>query len=750
MIEARRLLVTGIVQGVGFRPFVAREANRHHLSGWVLNGPHGVEIHVEGRPEELDAFEAALRARTPPAAHVTDVGSEGVASRGLSGFRIRSSDQAGRPTVRVAPDLAICGECLHELFDAKGRRFEYPYINCTNCGPRYTIVRSLPYDRERTTMAAWPLCPDCADEYHDSLDRRFHAEPIACPACGPRYHLVEERPSEAEFHSVFARAAQMLREGAIVAIKGIGGYHLSCDGNNAAAIERLRSRKYRKSRPFAVMARDLAATRMLVEVDSNIEALLTSPARPIVLLPARASLPGVAPDHRELGVMLPYAPVHHLLFAADAPEVLVMTSANRSSDPIAFEDGDARKRLAGVADAFLVGERPIARRADDSVVRAAPGGSMVLRRGRGLAPAVVARLPDSRPILAVGPDLKNTVTLVIGGQALMSQHIGDLEYLSAYDAWRETIRDLLTMYDVNWDDVLVVHDAHPHYVSTTGALQFPARAHRAVQHHRAHVASVLAERGALDTCVLGVAFDGTGYGDDGTIWGGEMFVGSIAGGLARVASLRPFALPGGDAAARWPMQAAAGLLSDLEALPDLTAPPFSFTTRYTQARALARSGLRTFTCTSAGRLFDAAAALLGFTHQIDYEGQAAVWLENLAWRANGGPSLPFDIMDVHLDFRPTLGAMIEGRIAGDEIAALAWAFHEAFAAGLSAMLAQLCDLYGMDTVVLSGGTFQNALLVDLLRARMPHSIRLWLNAEAPPNDGGISLGQAALAAAMGV
>jgi hydrogenase maturation protein HypF len=344
--------------------------------------------------------------------------------------------------------------------------------------------------------------------------------------------------------------------------------------------------------------------------------------------------------------------------------------------------------------------------------------------------------------------LKNSVTLVINGEALLSQHIGDLEYLSAYDAWRDTIRDLTTMYEVNWDDVLVVHDAHPHYVSTVGALQLPARSHRAVQHHRAHVASVLAERGALDTTVIGVAFDGTGYGDDGTIWGGEVFVGSVASGLSRVASLRPFALPGGDAAARWPMQAAAGLLSELEALPDLTEPPFSFTTRYGQARALARGGLRTFTCTSAGRLFDAAAALLGFTHQIDYEGQAAVRLENLACGANSGPPLPFDITDVHLDFRPTLRAMIDGRLAGDEIPALARAFHEALAAGLSAMLDRLCELHGVDTVVLSGGTFQNALLVDRVRARLPRSIRLWLNAEVPPNDGGISLGQAAMAAAM--
>jgi hydrogenase maturation protein HypF len=745
MMDARRFLVRGPVQGVGFRPFVARLARVHNLYGWVLNAHHGVEIHVEGAGTGIAAFTRALETQAPPAAHVESLDLREVPAHGFGTFLIRASQRDDIPTARISADLPVCDECVREMLDPTARRFEYPYINCTNCGPRFSIVKALPYDRERTTMAPWALCSDCRAEYEDPSDRRFHAEPVACPQCGPQYRLVE-RHAEERGRSAIARAAQLLRAGALVAIKGIGGYHLCCDALNPSAVRELRERKYRKSRPFALMARDPAIARTIVELDSDGETLLTSPARPIVLLRALVMLRDVAPDCDELGVMLPYAPVHHLLFIAGAPEIIVMTSANHSSEPIAFEDADALERLDGIVDSFLIGERPIARRVDDSVVRPQCSSPMILRRGRGYAPGIVTSLPTSRPILALGADLKNTVTLVIRGDALVSQHIGDLEYVSAYEAFRSTIHDLLAMYEVNWADVIVAHDQHPHYASTTYTLGLPTRDCVAVQHHRAHIASVLAEQGALEIRVIGVAFDGTGYGDDGTIWGGEFLLGSVAEGFCRVGSLSPFALPGGDAAARWPVQATAGLFFDDDDPPDLATPPFNFPKQYDQAVRLARRGLRTFTCTSAGRLFDAAAALLGFTRAVEYEAQAAVWLENLARANNYCSPLPFELRESHLDFRPTLRALVEERRRGDDISRLARAFHETIAEGICVMAHRLCEIHNVGIVVLSGGTFQNVLLLDAVRRRLQPSLQPWTNRAVPPNDGGISLGQAAIAA----
>ena len=746
VIEARHFVVRGTVQGVGFRPFVARLAGTHGLAGWVLNASSGVEIHVEGRRPAIEAFAKALEADAPPASEIVAVDAAETARTGLDRFLIRESQHQGALTVRISADLPICDACLSEMLDPEARRFEYPYINCTNCGPRYSLVYALPYDRERTTMSHWRLCSACEAEYHDPRDRRFHAEPVACPACGPHYQLVDAHSGHRETRAAIARAATLLQDGAVLAIKGIGGYHLCCNAANAAAVASLRMRKYRKSRPFAVMARNLAVAQALVDLDPSAEAVLTSVARPITLMRARVSLAEVAPGHRELGVMLPYAPIHHLLFRAGAPDVLVMTSANRSSEPIAYEDADALHRLAGIADAFLVGDRPIARRVDDSVVRPGVSGPVILRRARGYAPGVVARLPASQPILAVGADLKNSIPVVVGGDAVVSQHVGDLEHAPAYDAFRQTIHDLVAIYQLNWTDVIVAHDSHPHYASTTHALDLPARNRVAVQHHRAHVASVLAEHGALDTPIVGVAFDGTGYGDDGTIWGGEFFVGSVSRGLSRAASLQPFVLAGGDAAARSPIRAAAGVLHALEDLPDLTAPPFCFSKRYTHARQIASHGLRTFPCTSAGRLFDAVAALLGFTGEIEYEGQAAEWLEQLAWRVPDCEPLPFQLTDRHVDLRCALRAIIDRRITGDDVTLIARAFHEAVAASIAAMATRLCDEHRLSTVVVSGGTFQNSLLLESLRRRLPQRVSVWSNRRVPPNDGGISLGQAACAA----
>ena len=525
MASACSIRVRGVVQGVGFRPFVYRLARANTLGGWVLNGEEGVEIYLEGAEQGLQAFVREMKTQPPPAASIAEMEVQEVAPLGVNGFTIRESQRRMRPTVRISPDLPVCQDCLEELFDPRNPRCGYPYINCTNCGPRYTVVLGLPYDRGSTTMKDWPLDDYCAEEFRDAGNRRFHAQPVACPACGPSYYLQPQEKTLPGTDSAIHHAAELLSAGKIVAVKGLGGYHLACDARNPAAVAALRERKYRKEKPFAVMARDLAEARRLVELSANSENLLTSIARPIVLAPAKAELIGVAPQNNELGVMLPYTPLHHLLFAAGAPQALVMTSANRSSEPIAYEDDDALKRLTGIADAFLIGQRPIARRVDDSVVRDGAFGPVILRRARGYAPGAVATVPCERPILALGADLKNSITLVVDGQAFVSQHIGDLEHYEAFCAFQETIADLVAMYDVDWDELLVAHDSHPQYVSALHASGLGARQTVAVQHHRAHVASVLAERGEWDKRVLGVSFDGTGYGDDGTIWGGEIFAG---------------------------------------------------------------------------------------------------------------------------------------------------------------------------------------------------------------------------------
>ena len=745
MTIARTVRVHGMVQGVGFRPFVFRLARANSLAGWVLNEPHGVDIHLEGAEPALQAFLNDLEKRAPAAARITAVEVGATEQTGLDDFTIRESRTSGRPTVRISPDLPVCADCLAELFDPCNPRFGYPYINCTNCGPRYTVIESLPYDRANTTMKHWPMDALCSVQYSEPLDRRFHAQPIACPVCGPQYHMEPSVPLAIE------TTAQLLRDGRIVAVKGIGGYHLACDAMNAAAVHALRERKFRKEKPFAVMVRDIEIARRLADISSESEALLTSVARPIVLVPAKVELLGVAPGNSEVGLLLPYAPLHHLLFAAGAPDILVMTSANRSSEPIAYEDDDARSQLSGIADAFLIGERPIARRVDDSVARAGVFGPVILRRSRGYAPGAAARLPIERPLLAVGADLKNTVTLVVDGQAFVSQHIGDLDHYAALQSFEQTIRDLVSMYEVSWDNLLVVHDLHPQYASTVHAQGLPSPEKLAVQHHRAHIASVLAEKEAWEERVIGVSFDGTGYGDDGSIWGGEFFAGSMIEGFRRVMHLRTAALPGGDASARYPVQCAAGFLSQIDALPALAEPPFRFPRRYQDALQLIDKKIRTFETTSVGRLFDAAAALLGFTREISFEGQAAMWLEQLARTAFTSDAYPFPIDANTLDFRPLLSAVAQDRLHGKEPAAIARAFQRGVAVGLCAALRMLCENHGVCTIALSGGVFQNEMLLHDTKAILePDAIRIWTNAAAPPNDGGISLGQAAMAAFEGV
>jgi hydrogenase maturation protein HypF len=747
MPNAYSIRVRGVVQGVGFRPFVYRLACSNDVKGWVLNAEEGVEVHVEGEEDRLQSFIEQIKSQAPQAALIVDLHAEPAEAFGSTEFVIRESTGNRQPTVRISPDLPVCEACLKELFDPEDQRYHYPYINCTNCGPRYSVIQSLPYDRPNTTMADWRLDSYCASEYSDPANRRFHAQPVGCPACGPHYIFRVGDEIVRGDEEAIGKAAQYLQAGRIVAVKGLGGYHLACDAHYSEAVFALRARKYRKEKPFALIVKNIDIARGLIDLSPDAEALLNFTARPIVLARARTELPGVAPDNDDLGVMLPYTPSHHLLFAAGAPEVLVMTSANRSSEPIAYRDEDALQQLSGIADAFLIGQRPIARRVDDSVARVGAFGPAILRRARGYAPGAAATLPIDRPVLALGSDLKNTITLVVNGQAFVSQHIGDLDHYQSLCAFRETIQDFLSMYEINANELLLVHDAHPQYASTIHASDLRASETIAVQHHRAHIASVLAERGAWDKRVIGVSFDGTGYGDDGSIWGGEIFAGSIREGFDRVAHLRSALLPGGDAAASFPVQAASGFLAQLDDLPDLTAPPFSFPARYFDALQLVHSKLRAFSTTSMGRLFDTAAALLGFTREVTFEGQAAMWVERLASRASTSDAYPFPFVEAELDFRPLLDAVIRDRLRGRDKNEIARAFQRGIAVGLRNAIVTLCPANGTDAVVLSGGVFQNELLLHDLKSLLEQEhLQIWTNRVVPSNDGGISLGQAALAA----
>ncbi|HZZ71831.1 MAG TPA: carbamoyltransferase HypF [Pirellulales bacterium] len=743
---AKQLVLRGIVQGVGFRPFVFRLAQEEAICGWVCNGATGVEIHAEGAEENLERFVSRLQAQAPPAAQIARLEVQPSAWQAYRDFQIVDSQQAPVPTARISPDLNLCADCRCELLDPADRRFQYPYINCTHCGPRYSIVLRLPYDRGATTMASWPLCERCRAEYENPANRRFHAQPVACAECGPNYRLENGGATLAQGMRAIEQAAALLRTGQIVAIKGIGGYHLACAAENAAAVAALRTRKFRKEKPFALLARDLAVASGLVEIGPAEQSLLESPARPIVLLWAKRELLGVAPDQDRLGIMLPSSPLHELLFAAGAPAALVLTSGNRSNEPIAYEDDDALRRLAGIADAFLVGERPIARRVDDSVAIVRQGRPALLRRARGYAPGAIVTLPATEPILALGSDLKNTIALVVEGQVFVSQHLGDLGEADANRAFAETVCDLMAMYRVSPDKVTVVHDLHPQFHSTRFAEQFRPSATHAVQHHVAHIASVLAETELLHERVLGVAFDGTGYGLDGTIWGGEFFAGDLTAGFNRIASIRSVKMPGGDAAARLPLQAAAGFLADGDALDQFGArrlESIGLAGRFTHALALVRRNVRCIESTSVGRLFDAVAAIAGFQREISFEGQAAMWLEHQARQVAPQAAYAFP----RFDHRPLFAASLRDRLEGRSASEIASAFHAALAAATADAVQELAAQHGCATVALSGGVFQNELLCEQISALLETaSLRIVFNSLVPANDGGIALGQAALMA----
>jgi hydrogenase maturation protein HypF len=746
--------VEGVVQGVGFRPYVYSLATGLGLSGLVGNDATGVFIEIEGPPARVRDFLARLEQDAPPLARVETVSTTAIAPSGGTGFSIVASEPGGRRQALVSADSATCADCLAELADPGDRRFGYPFINCTNCGPRFTIVRDVPYDRPLTTMAGFALCAACAAEYHDPADRRFHAQPVCCPACGPRLRLLDAAGGEVAAADPIAAAAALLAAGGVLAVKGLGGYHLAVDAGSESAAASLRARKHREDKPFALMAADLEAAREVGEINATAASLLTGRGRPIVLLPRLRPGDGtpvaraVAPGARQLGVMLPYTPLHHLLLR-ELGRPIVLTSGNVSDEPIVYDDEDALARLAGIADGFLAHDRPIHIRTDDSVVRAFRGREMVIRRSRGYVPEPI-RLGAAavRPVLGCGAELKNTFCLGKDDRAFVSQHIGDLANYETYRSFTEGIAHFRRLFDVI--PRVVAHDLHPEYLSTKYALECEDVDLVAVQHHHAHIASCLADNGE-EGPVIGVAFDGTGYGTDGTIWGGEFLIADLTG-FSRAGFLAPVPLPGSAAAIRQPWRMAAAYLDAAcpDGLPDGLAVVRRNAARWADVLAVARSGLNSPLTSSAGRLFDAAAAVLGVRDVINYEGQAAVELEQLADPAelSGYPAGISEGEQVRVAGADLIRAVVDDVRGGTEPAVIAARFHNGVADAITRTCAILRARSGLGVVALSGGVFQNLLLLGRTASRLEaDGFRVLLHRRVPPNDGGISLGQVAVAAA---
>ena len=762
-MAGRQITVRGRVQGVGFRPFVWRLAQDAGVTGHVLNDNAGVRIAVWGADATLDAFQCRLTQSPPPLAQIASITAEVMdATAPAPGFHIAQSGR-GAVQTEITPDAATCPDCLAEMRDPANRRFRYPFTNCTHCGPRLSIVTGLPYDRARTSMAAFTMCADCAREYSDPADRRFHAQPNACPVCGPQVWL-EDATGRIACDDPVAEVARRLAAGKIIAIKGIGGVHLACDATNAAAVQRLRDRKQRVAKPFALMARDLGQIAAYCMVSNAETALLQSPAAPIVLLQARPDRPlaGIAPGLNRIGVMLPHSPLHHLLMDAVAGP-LVMTSGNVSGAPQVTTNDGTRERLAGIADAFLLHDRDIVNRLDDSLMRLDQGGPAILRRGRGLAPAPLT-LPegfaDLPPTLAMGAELKTTFCLLKDSQSVLSQHIGDLTDAETYADYRAKIALFTDLYDVSPEVIAV--DLHPDYLSTRWGTQVATKTGAKlvrVQHHHAHLASCLAENGIAPDAgpSVGIILDGAGLGTDGTIWGGEVLLGDYCG-FDRMACFAPVPLPGGDQAARQPWrnllaQLIAAFGADWQAriagtpiAAGLATKPVAVTSQ------MIAQGLNAPLASSAGRLFDAVAAALGIAFdQQDYEGQAAMQLEALIGDTEGEGGYPAALSDTGvLSWEPLWTALIADLRKGTAPGIIAARFHAGLACQLAEAAAKAAETGQTDRVVLSGGVMQNRVLAHQLEKHLQNNgLRVLCHRRLPANDGGLSLGQACIAALQG-
>ncbi|TAN43362.1 MAG: carbamoyltransferase HypF [Nitrospirae bacterium] len=757
-MERLNITVKGIVQGVGFRPFVYNLATRMGLKGHVTNTAAGVEIEVEG--EQVEGFTERLRAEAPPLAKILGIEVSRLDCSGAAEFVIRESTDDGRYTL-ISPDISVCPDCLAELRDPHDRRYAYPFINCTNCGPRYSITLSVPYDRPNTTMRSFTMCPACEAEYRDPADRRFHAQPNACPVCGPAVSLVDAAGEMLGGGEPVAGAVRLLKEGKVLAIKGLGGFHLACDALNADAVATLRQRKRKNNKPFALMAPDLQTIGTFCHLTERDRELLLSEKRPIVLLRKKedCSLPeAVSPQNNHIGFMLPYTPLHYLLFSsADASpgrpcfDALVMTSGNLAEEPLVRLNDEARAKLSGIADAFLMHDRDIFMRVDDTVMKVSQhrdgGVPSFIRRSRGYVPEPVALKDDGPDVMGCGADLKNTFCLTRGGYAIVSQHIGDMENYETLQFYEESLKNLKAVYRA--EPVAIVHDLHPGYLSTRWALgQTQAELH-ALQHHYAHIGSVMAEKGITGK-VIGIAFDGSGYGDDGSLWGGEFLIAGIDG-FKRAGHIMPVPLPGGETAIREPWRTA---ISYLKAAAGDEAAHYcaeaGLVERYGETAVqniLKISDQRQFSPLSsgAGRLFDAAAALIGVCDRNTFEGEAAMALEAIA--ADGiGEQYPVDIRfsDLMLiDFSMTFFAMIKDLKNGLPKGVISAKFHNTVAAAAAHVAVKLSATYNIRKVALSGGVFQNScLLGKVIENLRPEWLDLYINEIVPCNDAGISLGQA--------
>lgn len=780
-----QLQVRGVVQGVGFRPWIYNLARRHSLAGFVLNSPRGVFIEIEGPPASIESFLAALHTEAPPLVRIAEILRSEIPPAGESAFVIRESDAAGSAFALVPPDICVCDACLADTRDPANRRFDYPFTNCTNCGPRYSIIRDVPYDRPLTTMAEFAMCPACLGEYRDPADRRFHAQPNACPVCGPRLilqvphrvSLAPSQPSPADPRPLLTRVAALLASGGIVAWKGLGGYQLACDATSPAAVEELRRRKHRSEKPFAVMVADAAAASAHCFLSPEERVVLVSRERPIVLLrrrPESSLAAAVSPGNPATGLMLPSTPMHDILFRILREQwgrepALIMTSGNLSEEPIVIDNAEAESRLAAVAEAFVHHNRPIHTRVDDSVVRVLPGQpaqTMLIRRARGYAPTPVFLGRGDAEVLAAGAQQKNTLCLTRAGFALPSQHLGDLENYETLQFFEQTLERMSRLFHVR--PTAVAHDLHPGYLSTQFAQRHAAERELRlipVQHHHAHIASCMAEH-HLQGEVIGVAWDGTGLGPEPapatTIWGGEFLVASYTA-FTRRARLRPILLPGGDSAVREPFRVARSYLLDLEdgcPAPFLPAwesaiPP----DRLRIVDAMLRRRVNTLPTSSAGRLFDAVASLIGLRHIVSFEGQAAIMLEAAAdeW-SDEAPPYAFDLglaaegelwalsSELCVDFRPAIRAILDDVLRRTPQPCIAARFHATLIAAIAAVCARLRDSTGLDRVCLSGGCFQNArLLSGSVASLHAAGFHVFTHREVPANDGGISLGQAAIA-----
>ncbi len=750
---ARKVEINGIVQGVGFRPFVYQAAHRHGVRGTVANTATGVCIHVEGAPEKIAAFCRELAESPPPLAHITAMVISEETPAGRTAFTIAASSRQDQRGTLISPDVAVCDDCLAELFDPANRRFRYPFINCTNCGPRYTIIDDIPYDRSKTSMKAFAMCPQCQAEYDDPMDRRFHAQPNACAVCGPSVGLRAAGGAPVACDDAVAAAADLLKAGAIVAVKGLGGYHLAVDAENPAAVARLRLRKHRDDKPFAVMSRDLTAVAHYARATPAEAALLTACQRPIVLLAKSSPQPlaaAIAPGNRWIGVMLPYTPLHHLLLAEEF-SALVMTSGNLSEEPIAIANDDALARLEEIADYFLVHDRDIILRSDDSVVRRAAGATRFLRRSRGFVPTPVFLKDPTPPILACGAELKNTVCLTRGDQAFVSQHIGDMENLATFEFFQETVNHLKRILDIT--PRVVAHDLHPDYLSTRFAEAQGDLRCVGVQHHHAHIVSCMAENQVAGP-VIGLAFDGTGYGSDGAIWGGEVLVAEAAR-FRRAAHLAYVPLPGGAAAIREPWRMALSYLwdafgEDYRKL-DLPLLKTGDASKIETVAAMIRRRFNAPPTSSLGRLFDAVAALAGIRYHVTFEGQAAMELE---MAASGAPERPYAVgweegAVKRIPPAPIVRAVVADLLAGVPAAVVSDRFHASLVDLFSRLCAALRLETGIGRVALSGGVFQNLLLFTSLKENLEkQGFTVFSHARVPTNDGGIALGQAVVAAAL--